>query len=75
MTVGKITTVLELYTIGFVVDVWSNMKLLSAFFFNTDNQTLYGSVILKETARDKHIMFLIQKLVLIWLKFDIYFRA
>lgn len=36
---------------------------------------LYGSVILKETARDKHIMFLIQKLVLIWFKFDIYFRA
>lgn len=32
MTVGKITTVLELYTIGFVVDVRSNMKLLSAFF-------------------------------------------
>lgn len=52
MTVGKITAVLELYTIGFVVDVWSNMKLLNAFFFNTDNQTLYGSVILKETARD-----------------------
>lgn len=31
MTVGKITAVLELYTIGFVVDVWSNMKLLSSF--------------------------------------------
>lgn len=32
MIVGKIILVLELYIIGFVVDVWLNMKLLSVFF-------------------------------------------
>lgn len=66
--------VLELYPIVLAVDVWSKYMANKCILFNTDNQALVH-VINKQTAKDKHIMFLLRKLVLICLKFNIYFKA
>ena len=66
--------VLEFYPIVLSVQTWATYFTNKCIVFHTDNQALVH-VINKQTAKDKHIMFLVRQLVKLCLHYNILFRA
>ncbi|KAK3099320.1 hypothetical protein FSP39_002568 [Pinctada imbricata] len=71
---NKNIAVLELYPIVIAVEIWSQFLQNKSVLFNTDNMAIVH-VINKQTAKDNHIMYLIRRLVLVCLKYNIQFKA
>ena len=67
-------TLLELYPIVLAVETWSNVMANSCVEFHSDNIAV-TDIINKQTSKDEKIMFLVRRLVLMCLRFNILFRA
>ena len=65
---------LELYPIVLAVETWAMNFSNRCILFFTDNEAIV-SVINKQSAKDEKIMFLVRRLVLNCLKFNIVFQA
>ena len=67
-------TVKELYPIVVAVQIWGDSFANRSVCFNCDNEALVF-IINKQTSKDENVMFLIRKLVLLALKYNILFTA
>ena len=67
-------TVKELYPIVLSLEVWGHRMSNRSICFNCDNQALVY-VLNKQTSTESNVMYLIRKLVLLTLQYNILFRA
>jgi len=67
-------TLLELYPIVLAVEIWGSQFKNSCVVFHTDNLALVA-IINKQTSKHVQIMFLIRKLVLSCLRYNVHFQA
>ena len=71
---GQNIALLELYPIMLAMEIWGQDLANKCISFHTDNAALV-EIINKQTSKDKKIMYLVRKLVLKCLEFNILFHA
>lgn len=67
-------TVKELFPIVLAIEVWGNQMANRSICFNCDNEALVH-VLNKQSSTEKNVMFLIRRLVLLSLQFNVLFSA
>lgn len=67
-------TVKELFPIVWAIEVWGNQMANRSICFNCDNEALVH-VLNKQSSTEKNVMFLIRRLVLLSLQYNVLFSA